>query len=190
MTLLFLFALSCRGPTDDAVATTDKTKPPKKPKVEKQGEAPKEHRATATRCSSDDVPTTPTKMSAGTPCKTRADCKASARCVSGYCRNDSCHEDSDCKGKAVCACDPMGRGHRCLESDCRVDADCGPGGFCSPSFGLACGSYHGVLSYHCHTKDDDCVNDEDCRKKGATYGYCAFEPKSGHWVCGTSECDG
>ncbi len=201
--LLLFLALSCRGPSDDAVATKDETKLTKKPpKIEKKLKEPLRHRATPVACPTGDVTkpvVTHAKMSPGRVCKSAADCGPSARCVTGYCHDDQCYQDSDCvawlaaqkvPGKSVCECDPMGHGHRCLVSDCKTDGDCGPGGFCSPSFGLSCGSYHGVLSYHCHTQKDDCLNDDDCKKDGSSYGYCAFEPKSGHWICGYGECDG
>jgi len=191
-----LLASGCRG-EESVTAVKDKAepKPKKAPKKapEKLAE-PLKHRATAEACSRVDAPATTSthaKQAPGTPCLTATDCGFLSRCVGGHCRTDQCYADSDCKSeKSVCACDPMNHGHRCLPSDCQVDADCGPGGFCSPSFGLQCGSYHGVLSYHCHTPKDDCLNDSDCRKESSSYGYCAFEPKSGHWICGTAECDG
>ncbi len=193
--MLLLVVVSCRGPSTDAIATNEEKNLPKKPpKVdEKPSVPPKKHRANAAACATEDAPSTTAtygRPGAGPACTTKADCKPSSRCVGGHCRTDECQQDGDCKGTAVCACDPMNQGHRCLESDCRVDADCGPGKFCSPSFGLDCGAYHGVLSYRCHTKDDVCRDDEDCQKNGATYAYCAFEPKSGHWVCGHSMCKG
>lgn len=188
-----LLAAGCRG-EESVTAVPEKAKekakkPPKKA-PEKLLE-PRKHRATAEACSRVDGPATAThaKHAPGTPCLTATDCGFLSRCVGGHCRTDQCYTDSDCKSElSVCACDPMDHGHRCLPSDCQVDADCGPGGFCSPSFGLHCGSYHGVLSYHCHTPKDDCLDDSDCKKSG--YGYCAFESKSGHWICGKQECDG
>ncbi len=47
-----------------------------------------------------------------------------------------------------------------------------------------------MIGHQCHTAKDECLDDDECKKPGSSYGYCAFEPKSGRFICGTSECDG
>lgn len=193
---------ACRGEGPTAIAddpTKTKPKAPSKPTTEdaaspapRKADAPKRHRAVAVACSRlDGAPVVGhAKMAPGPPCATGKDCGPSSRCVYGHCRKDDCYADADCKAGEVCGCDPLDRGHRCLPSGCRVDADCGPGGWCSPTFGLQCGSFHGVIGHQCHTAKDECLDDDECKKPGSSYGYCAFEPKSGRFICGTSECDG
>jgi hypothetical protein len=73
----------------------------------------------------------------------------------------------------------------CLTGNCRVDADCGPGGFCSPTWDLACGQSNGVVGYYCHTPRDTCVDDIDC-VDGTKAGYCAWSVD--RWRCSYSVC--
>jgi hypothetical protein len=130
-----------------------------------------------------------------------------ARC-GGVCSYDACAGDSDCGGSEPCLCRASSTelaANSCVTgSNCRVDADCGVGGFCSPSVvnpycacvstklcddsshcyagkmevpcacGDACG--HG---YYCHTAQDECVDDEDCRP-GTTCNYDRLEKR---WTC-------
>ncbi len=185
----------CQREKDEARADQS-TKPKPKPTVTgaKKTPAPEKHR-TATRCPKTVIVDAHDRMgpSPGGPCSADADCKAekNGRCTSkGTCTYDECYLDSDCK-KGVCMCEEYGkRGYYCLEAgDCRTDEDCGDD-YCSPTFDLTCGPYHGVIAHRCHTPDDKCQNDEDCRKDGQSFGYCAFHPEVGHWACGYAMCKG
>jgi hypothetical protein len=127
-------------------------------------------------------------------------------CVIG-CSYDECFDDTGCPSPAPCECrvsaDSPDANHCETNSTCQVDDDCGPGGFCSPSeldqfcfcpstalctpddhcyagtmevpcaCGDACG--HG---YFCHTKDDTCIDDEDCAG-----GTCSFDTVTRNWHC-------
>jgi hypothetical protein len=132
-------------------------------------------------------------------CVMNTDCTSgpNGRCIGGriglHCVYDQCFTDDVCRG-GVCECGTaLGEGSHCLAAGCLVDADC-PESFCSPTFGT-CGAYSGVVSYQCHTQFDECVDDSDCTrlvdtKAGGGPGYCAYDPKLGHWACGYTYCAG
>ncbi len=200
LTAVVLSAVACRGEERPLRPDDVPTKAPKKVETPKSPRRlPKQHRASAEACPRVDVAaaTAPFgKMGPGPACTTAKDCGPSSRCVRGHCHTDDCYEDTDCGPSAVCACEGatgggVGPGHRCVKSGCRLDADCGAAGACSPTFDFDCGSYHGVVGYQCHATDDVCTDDSDCQGDGGVpYAYCAFEPKSGHWVCGHASCKG
>jgi hypothetical protein len=90
------------------------------------------------------------------------------------------------------------------DSNCRNDIDCGPGGSCSPSqngvlcfcpstalcgpddqcmagntpVSCACGDSCGH-GYFCHTPDDTCVDDSDCRNQDT----CNYDRLNKLWSC-------
>lgn len=158
---------------------------------------PQQHRAVADACS----PTRPPgNLDAGSPdagsiggsnCKVDSDCTAgkNGRCMMSrvglQCSYDQCSQDSDCTGGAVCYCDPGG--NRCVAANCTTDSACNGLG-CSPTFETSCGPFNGVQGYYCHTVNDTCLDDKDCKATGP--GYCAFDPKVGHWACGYGICVG
>lgn len=79
---------------------------------------------------------------------------------------------------------------------CHVDADCKSvaglgGGYCSPTLG-SCGHYSKAVGYYCHTAEDECIDDEDCKIDGqlGARPYCKFEQSIGHWKCSNQECAG
>ncbi|HEX7670240.1 MAG TPA: hypothetical protein VF395_11680, partial [Polyangiaceae bacterium] len=128
-------------------------------------------------------------------CTVNSDCTQgpNGRCVSGrvgpHCSYDACFADADCGKGSVCLCGtPDGASNACLGQGCQVDADC-PNSWCSPTFS-SCGLYSGVVSYACHTAQDECVNDTDCGTPPGTGGYCMFDPMVSHWICSTSQCVG
>lgn len=158
------------------------------------GRVPENHRPTATPC--DDV-----RPAGGAPdddgeCTTDADCDAgrNGRCrvrggrIGGWaCTYDACLTDAECAGNGVCECEGAvsSDANVCLSNvGCRVDADCGAGGFCSPSQG-SCGNYSGIITYQCHTPQDECIDDADCEQ-----GNCRFDDTAGHWKCSDSQCAG
>ena len=160
------------------------------------GREPKKHRAAASPCD----PARPVGIAPGDAsaepstngsCKTDADCThgRNGRCEQEraglLCSYDSCAADADCGAGKTCDCGRPGSSS-CLTSGCRVDADCGPGHYCSPSEG-DCGGYSGTVTYACHSKADDCTDDEDCKEPGAT---CRFVAAAGHWKCSASHCVG
>lgn len=170
-------------------------KPPPPQKVAKVAD---KHRDKHASCSRDDTPA-PTAVTygpkphepPGPACKSKADCTANknGRCSRGHCTYDNCYEDKDC-GKAVCECSDDGiRGHYCKQGDCAVDSDCGSNGYCSPTWGMSCGAFTGVIGYYCHTADDECTNDSEC-VKGKEQGYCAYDTDLKHWRCGFGHCVG
>lgn len=95
---------------------------------------------------------------------------------------DECLTTADCADagfEAACVCGNyvlIPGPNTCIASTCRVDADCGDGGYCSPSTSTGC-SYPGCGGYHCHTCDDQCVNDSDCASDS-----CGVD-STGTWVC-------
>jgi hypothetical protein len=181
---------------------TDDEKPPRpKKKFEppwKKTTEPKSHRTAHATCSSADTPPAGTvtfgprlPVPLGPACKSKADCKeqANGRCSRGHCTYDRCYDDKDCDNK-VCLCDEEGtRGYYCKAGDCAVDSDCGDNGYCSPSYGMSCGAFTGVIGYYCHTEKDECTNDDEC-VKGKEQGYCAYDSKLKHWRCGYGHCVG
>jgi hypothetical protein len=116
------------------------------------------------------------------------------------CSYDECVIDTDCGAGKLCECGvslgtngsdgtPMRSGNRCMPGDCRIDADCGANGFCSPTLDTTCGPYDGLVGYYCHTPNDECTNDDQC-KDGGGPGYCAREPTAGKWICAHAFCAG
>ena len=95
----------------------------------------------------------------------------------------------------VCASD-NGTGLRfltnvCVSANCHVDSDCGPSEYCSPSRGY-CGAVGG---FYCHTSQDTCVDPTtDCHCgvpwPAPTPNACVYAPAAGHFVCGSSVCNG
>jgi hypothetical protein len=149
---------------------------------------PVKHRAVAIACDHDRPSPDPEAPDSGfAQCHSHAECMAgpNGRCSGNgrggwSCTYDQCFEDSDCASPA---------GDNGPSPRCRVDSDCGDG-YCSPTFG-GCGNYWGVVSYFCHTPEDECIDDGDCGKGGLGYGpYCAYAPAVGHWKCSSSECVG
>jgi hypothetical protein len=177
---------------------------------------PLKHRPAAIACDHERPSSDPFAPDSGlAQCHSHAECTAgnNGRCGGNghdgwHCTYDECFEDSDCpspdggKGYALCQCTAGFRSDNnvCLGGDnlgppphttspmCRIDADCGDG-YCSPTFG-ACGNYSGVVSYYCHTPDDECIDDTDCGADAAFGPYCAYAPAVGHWKCSNSQCAG
>jgi hypothetical protein len=194
-----MLAVSCKK--DEGITDVDEKPKTKKPKVEKPEQKlaePKSHRASKQTCSNADTPPPTTTTFAprmpiadGPACKSKADCKeqANGRCAAGHCTYDGCYDEKDC-GNKVCQCDQEGkRGYYCKGGDCAVDSDCGSNGYCSPTYGMSCGAFTGVVGYYCHTKEDECSNDDEC-VKGKEHGYCAYDPDQKHWRCGYGHCVG
>jgi hypothetical protein len=166
--------------------------------------APMNHRSTAMACSM----TRPSTADGGSggrgqpgECVTDADCAdggLNGRCVVSsalnrlICSYDECFTDTDCADAGgICACrDPATFGaNTCLPAGCHVDADCGACGYCSPVTG-GCFPHIGVVSYECHTPQDQCTNDSDCDQVVSDL-YCVFDPtKESHWVCAPADCSG
>jgi len=157
------------------------------------GPAPKEHRATAIRCSHTRGASLTRPNGSPFPndeCKQDSDCVDASlgdngRCVQrgpipGYtCSYDTCFEDSACAEGSVCQCrespDSVQANYCAAPSTCRIDADCGENGYCSPSQSHEwCGAF-----YACHTSNDECTNDGDCDN----YTHCDFDPSAKHWRC-------
>lgn len=196
---VLVFGVACKR--SDDISDDPQTPKPKKKLVDKPVKKlteAKKHRETHGTCPSADTKATATTTFApkmptppGPPCSSKADCKAEAngRCSRGHCTYDGCYEDKDC-GNKVCQCDEDGtRGYYCKAGDCAIDADCGEHGYCSPTYGMSCGAFTGVVGYYCHTRDDECTNDDEC-VKGKEQGYCAFDPEKKHWRCGYGHCVG
>jgi hypothetical protein len=172
---------------------------------------PKQHRAVATAC--DNVRSNggpfgaPDGGAPPTSCSSHAQCTQgkNGRCVGNghdgwYCTYDICFADSDCGGgSGVCNCEGGFRSDHnvCLSTNgCHVDADCKTvsrlgGGYCSPTLG-SCGHYDKAVGYHCHTAEDECIDDEDCKGDGqfGARPYCKFDQTIGHWKCSNQECAG
>lgn len=119
-----------------------------------------------------------------------------------FCTYDMCFYDSDCPCNQPCECRSSASSNEqnlCMtESNCRVDADCGAGGYCSPSLvresggcwdaelcqpdsgsclGCHCQANCG-LGYFCHTPNDACIDDSDCKM-----GVCAYRIDDNRWRC-------
>lgn len=200
LTLGVAGAVACKHGSDITDDEPAKVKP-KKTKVDepvKKPVEPKSHRSAHVSCPSADTPAKTTTtfgprlpIAPGPACKSKADCtdKANGRCAGGHCTYDACYEDKDC-GDRVCECQQEGvRGYYCKGGNCSVDSDCGTDGFCSPTYGMACGAFTGVIGYYCHTKADECTDSDEC-VKGKEHGYCAFDPDAKHWRCGYGHCVG
>jgi len=159
--------------------------------------APKTHRASAEDCTRVRGHAEPTLTAELTElaCTRNADCASgrNGRCVvegsRTHCTFDACVSSIDCAGVAVCECGPSE--NTCVASGCRIDQDCGKGGYCSPSPG-SCGTKNELASlastngypHYCHTIDDGCLDDADC--KGAD--YCRYESSSRTWRCASTPC--
>jgi hypothetical protein len=209
----FVFAACHRTSDGESITSTNETNKPTKKPAKRRGKEPTNHRATAMAC-----PAGPTKGdvapaasgSAAAPFGHAgpAKCKSDAECTEGKngrcamtgggrlpphadCVYDQCFADADCGAKSECVCGGSpGRGNVCMQGNCATDADCGDG-YCSPSYGLSCGPYTGYVGNYCHTADDECTNDDECKKGGKSeYGYCAWYPELGHWKCGYGFCVG
>jgi Cys-rich repeat protein len=154
---------------------------------------PLEHRATRAVCGR-----TPEGSGADgslLSCSSSTDCQVpgggTQYCAQQQCGPDQCLVDADCDPGRVCVCaSEVGGGigprlNLCVPSNCTVDSDCGAGGYCSPSRSY-CG---GVTGYYCHSNRDTCVDSTtDCSSCGGN--SCVYAPTVGHFVCGTSTCDG
>jgi hypothetical protein len=200
LVLVLFIAASCKR--DETIKDDEQEKPkPKKTKFEKPPPKlvePKSHRTAHVTCDSKDTKAPPTAtfgprmpIKPGPACKSKADCKEqpNGRCSLGHCTYDGCYDDKDC-GNKVCECHEEGvRGYYCKSGDCSVDSDCGDNGYCSPTWGMSCGSFTGVVGYFCHTKEDECTNNDECMK-GKEQGYCAYDPTLKHWRCGFGHCVG
>lgn len=194
-------AAACKRESPEIASPDDEPKK-QKPKPKKQPEkvAAEKHRATHEVCESKDTPAPTTATYAprmpippGPACKSKADCKdgKGGRCAGGHCTYDNCYEDKDCPSNSpVCICQQEGsRGYFCKAGNCAVDSDCGADGYCSPSWSTECGAFMGTVGFYCHTKDDECTNDDEC-KKGKEQGYCAFDHAKKLWRCGYGHCVG
>ncbi|MGK0359743.1 MAG: hypothetical protein ACI9U2_002049 [Bradymonadia bacterium] len=158
---------------------------------------PARHRVAAEVCDDVRPPGFEGEPREGAECAQDSDCVdgENGRCTAGrfiFCSYDHCFADDECgneNGGGVCGCEgaALDDGNVCLGGDCRVDADCGRGGFCSPTFG-GCGNFAGVVAYHCHTPQDECIDDAEC--VAMPQGYCAFAPERGLWACSYSQCVG
>lgn len=182
-----------------------------------QGREPKNHRSVAVMC--DNV--RPDGNAKAIKCSTDEDCRgrkckdgeckagqcstdkdctdgANGRCnfsrAGATCSYDACFQDNDCDG--VCECEsPKDStiGNQCLPGNCKVDSDCQDTGFCSPTLGT-CGNYSGTEAYYCHTPEDECLDDSDCKdfsSGGAGRDpYCTFSSEVSHWVCADAHCVG
>jgi len=182
-------------------------------KDERPRGAPASHRASATACSEERPPglnvdageLSCTSFNCCSNDQQCADAGANGRCTQTFgpydglqavCTADQCFSDGDCPAQRVCDCrgsllnTDTSASHRCLPlGNCRVDSDCGPGGYCSPSLDVNCGSGMGVRGYFCHTPNDDCIDDNECQKSATTgEGYCAFDPLAKRWVCSSRVC--
>jgi hypothetical protein len=112
------------------------------------------------------------------------------------CSYDGCFADSDCtatsNGLGLCDCrQTLGHGSDDVSganpnycrygNDCRVDSDCADTGFpyCSLSSPpSSCPSVPAASGWHCHTADDECVDDRDCPG-----GVCAYNGSAKRWTC-------
>jgi hypothetical protein len=161
-----------------------------------QGGVPAEHRPSATTCTPS--PDYGGVDAAPVTCHTSADCVSDAspnfdtNCVQGTCIADDCLADSDCPSTQLCVCAADGFGgdgphiNRCVPAACKVDSDCGPGRYCEPSRSY-CGSVDG---YNCTSPADTCTDPQtDCAACGGG-NACDYAPQVGHFVCGTSVCNG
>ncbi len=160
------------------------------------GRIPKEHRPAA-------VPCAPSKGGGGDICNRDAGgpggCKVDGDCTAGKnghcalsgggvfmcsCSYDTCANDAECGGK-VCACQGTpyeSLANNCTASgNCKVDGDCGPSGYCSPSGGVGCSGSIG--GYFCHSKDDECVDTDDCKSATSGPAMCQYDSTKKHWAC-------
>lgn len=170
---------------------------------------PAVHRTAGATCDSERPTGDAAPPEAFGTCTSDADCTdgANGRCNGSRggwrCTYDECFADADCDGASACECENGGLSagaNTCLPGNCRTDADCASG-FCSPTLG-PCGTYDPTGSerantspagYYCHTPEDECVDDSDCRDGDAgALGapYCAFDPVEARWLCADTHCVG
>ena len=154
---------------------------------------PTAHRATATSCAGVySAPEPPSGIDAATNgCTRHSDCDEgmNGKCITGNgymgryyrCAYDNCTTDADCGSGTLCYCTTSSAAWCTYEGNCRVDADCGGGlySYCSPAMGSDCGGSHSVSGYYCHTPQDSCIDDSDC--KGTD--YCNFDEYKASWQC-------
>jgi hypothetical protein len=133
-------------------------------------------------------------------CVTDGDCSAgtNGRCFSPngpgpgacsptICSYDQCQSDSDCAALVPCECrsSQSDGANLCVAGgNCATDSDCGPQGYCSPG---ALTDYCATPIYFCHSANDTCVDDSDCRAIVADSGIlqtCNYDSQSGHFACG------
>lgn len=111
-------------------------------------------------------------------CMANSECGAKARCAcgDGTGRNscvplDACRIDGDCGKDSLCTCGTNGAANTCIFANCRTDADCD---------GRGCGQGHSGA--YCHTSNDACKTDDDC-KKGGDYAVCDYFRDGAAWKC-------
>ncbi len=137
-------------------------------------------------------------LTTGGSCDATADCTPAPHvaCIpyeeagASFCNYDACEVDTDCPDGGICICATATDGttvpttpNTCLAAgNCRIDADCPTVPYCSPS-STGCST---TVAYYCHTPNDDCGNDADCR----TGDFCLYAPGAAKWTCvsGTA-CD-
>lgn len=159
---------------------------------------PKEHRAVAQACPSErgslgPIDTTTCTNLSGIQCKSDADCTAgkNGRCFLNsdpcqtICSYDHCLTDADCAdGPCLCRSSSIDlAANDCLPGgNCRTDTDCGGCEYCSPSVvpsqPVFCGST--ILTYACHTANDECLDPSDCPGPN---NYCGYDADAGRWGC-------
>ena len=188
-------ASEARDATADDVAPADAA-------FDGTGRIPKRHRPAPVACPTDRPPGKPADAgvvdAVGSECFTDSDCTAGSngRCsfdsfqLVDLCSYDLCFADTDCATGEVCVCradlgSPSRHerppGHACERGTCVVDADCGPNGYCSPNVVVGCESV--LTGWYCHTKDDRCIDDEDCNMGDGRYLGCKYDPVVGFWAC-------
>jgi hypothetical protein len=205
------FPMACKTSSDGEIGAANDPHKPDKHGGKKHGKVPKQHRESAPGCSTAkvagdvDVPDAGSRYG-GTQegsCKKDSDCTQgkNGRCAftgggrmapRPACVYDACFSDADCGGKVECACfGSPGAGNYCMGGNCATDDDCGKS-YCSPSFGTSCGAYGGVVGNFCHTDDDECTNDDECRGESTEKqnGFCAFIPEAKKWKCSYAFCVG
>ncbi len=152
------------------------------------------HRPVAVECSHDRGPGSPEPGLTGAECAVDADCTAgnNGRCngsrggaLTNYCSYDACFTDGECTLSEACRCrESTGDANVCVAGNCLLDGDCGAGGYCSPSRGFDRINL-GVDGFWCHTRADECVDDEDCAVDGGSDARCTWFPARLHWACST-----
>lgn len=155
--------------------------------------APLVHRAAAETCDREREPGNPIITGGRPECVKDADCTSgeNGRCVNaGFgsgagavakCSYDACFVDDACTRGGACVCGASNsiENNYCARGNCHTDPDCGHNGFCSPSLGI-CGRALGTDGYYCHTCDDECVDDSDCKQPAF---FCGYAPDLKRWKC-------
>jgi hypothetical protein len=112
------------------------------------------------------------------------------------CSYDGCFADADCPSGSHCVCGLVtevkldggferarGNENRCVRGNCALDRDCGDAGYCShssgPVFCNPAGGRRHAWGDYCHTSQDVCIDDSDCRGRS----ICDFDPDSQRWEC-------